>query len=181
MWLVLAFVILPIVEIALFIEVGGAIGALPVIALVIGSAVLGMAVMRRRGALAMLDMQRAMQEFRDPGRPMAQAALVMLAGMLLVVPGLLTSAVGLVLLIPGVQRLILRRMAARVHVVATSHGRRGFGPDADYDADYPLRDRPGPRDIDGEYTVVDDPPAPVREGLTDQGAARPGKSGWTRH
>ena len=103
MWPLLPFVILPIVEIALFIQVGGAIGLLPTLGLVILSSVLGVAVLRRRGATAARDVQRAMQEFRDPTAPMAHGALVMLAGLLMIVPGLFTSGVGLLLLIPGVR------------------------------------------------------------------------------
>ncbi|CAM3251347.1 UPF0716 protein FxsA [Paracoccus aminovorans] len=188
MWLLLPFVILPIVEIALFIQVGGLIGVLPVIALVLGSAALGVAVMRRQGARAVLDIQQAMQEFRDPGRPMAHGALVMIAGLLLVVPGLFTSTLGLLLLIPAVRSLVLRRMAARVRVSTSAYGyRQGYPSEADLGAD-PAGFRPGRgwRDegvIDGEYSVQDDPPAPVREGLTDQrgDGGRPGGSGWTRH
>lgn len=78
MWLLLPFVILPIVEIALFIQVGGLIGVLPTIALVMLSAVMGMAVMRQQGAMAARDIQRAMQEMRDPAAPMAHGALIML-------------------------------------------------------------------------------------------------------
>ena len=191
MRLLLPFVILPILEIALFIQVGSAIGVLPVIALVIGSALLGVAVMRRQGALAMLDVQRAMRDFRDPGQPMAHGALVMVAGLLLIVPGLLTSSLGLLLLVPGLRRLILRRMGARLHVRAAGFNQRqrGYGGDADYGSDDAAGYRRSDRDpgvIDGEYSVQDDPPAPVREGLTDQDR-RPGagphhgNSGWTRH
>lgn len=182
MWLLLPFVILPIIEIALFIQVGGAIGVLPTILLVILSAMLGVAVMRRQGAMAMLDVQRAMQEFRDPSAPMAHGALIMVAGALLVVPGLFTSAVGLLLMVPAMRSLIMRWMGRRVRVAGM-----GFRPprDGDVMSDVPPgygRNARGDGVIDGEYSVQDDPPGPVREGLTDQ-TDRPasGKSGWTRH
>ncbi len=181
MWPLLPFVILPIVEIALFIQVGSAIGVLPVIALVIASAFAGVTIMRRQGARAMFDVQRAMQEFRDPGQPMAHGALIMIGGVLMVIPGLLTSAVGLLLMVPAIRALILRQMGARVRV---STGGRDFTPGHGYAG-------PRRRDdvIDGEYSVQDDPPAPVREGLTDKsddapdgdGGSRRGNSGWTRH
>ncbi|MFH5775128.1 FxsA family protein [Paracoccus broussonetiae] len=186
MWLLLPFVILPIVEIALFIQVGGAIGVLPTIALVVLSTLGGTAVMRRQGALAMLDVQRAMQEFRDPAAPMAHGALIMIAGLLLIVPGLFTSALGLLLLIPAVRELVMRWMGRRIGVSGTGYGYRAPGRDSDFAGDYPAGFRRGSsRDgvIDGEYSVQDDPPAPVREGLTDgrtQGG-NGGKSGWTRH
>ena len=185
MWPLLPFVILPIVEIALFIQVGGAIGLLPTLVLVILSSVLGVAVLRRRGATAARDVQRAMQEFRDPTAPMAHGALVMLAGLLMIVPGLFTSGVGLLLLIPGVRSLVLRRMGRRVGVSGVVYRQRTAETDfmGEVPPGHPAR---GWRDdgvIDAEYSVQDDPPAPVREGLTDGSnpPSRSGGSGWTRH
>jgi UPF0716 protein FxsA len=188
MWLLLPFVILPIVEIALFIQVGGAIGVLPTILLVLLSAVGGVALMRHQGGRAMLDLQRAVQEFRDPSAPMAHGALIMVAGALMVMPGLFTSAIGLLLLIPAVRRLVMGWMGRRVSVSGMGYSHRGRPGETDFPGDFPSgfgRPRQG-RDgvIDGEYSVQDDPPAPVREGLTDEsqtGPSRPGKSGWTRH
>ncbi len=181
MWLLLPFVVLPIIEIALFIQVGGVIGVLPVIALVLASAFAGVAIMRRQGARAAQDVQRAMQDFTDPARPMAHGALRMIGAVLMVVPGLFTSALGLLLQVPLLRDLILRRMAARVRVSGTGFS---HGPGAGFGADYPSGRRRDEGVIDGEYSVQDDPPAPVREGLTDQSgnaAPRRGNSGWTQH
>ena len=178
MWLLLPFVVLPIIEIALFIQVGGVIGVLPVIALVLASAFAGVAIMRRQGARAAQDVQRAMQDFTDPARPMAHGALRMIGAVLMVVPGLFTSALGLLLQVPLLRDLILRRMAARVRVSGTGFS---HGPGAGFGADYPSGRRRDEGVIDGEYSVQDDPPAPVREGLTDQGGSRRRGSGWTRH
>lgn len=187
MWLLLPFVILPIIEIALFIQVGGAIGVLPTIGLVLLSAVVGMAVMRNRGVAAAMSIERAMQEFRDPAKPMAHGALVMLAGSLMIVPGLFTSALGLLLLIPAVRELVLRWMGRRARAAGAQFSYRA---EAEFGSDIPPgAARRGWREdgvIDGEYSVQDDPPAPVREGLTDgrpgsdHGPKR-GNSGWTRH
>lgn len=187
MRLLLPFVILPIVEIALFIQIGGLIGVLPTIGLVLLSAMLGVTVMRRQGMVAALDVQRAMQEFRDPTRPMAEGAMSMIAGLLLVVPGLFTSALGLLLLVPAVRALTLRWLGRK----ATLRYGAGAAPGVDF-GDIPPRYRRGPgwqedEVIDGEFSVQDDPPGPVRQGLTDQtgpGRTPPGgrgNSGWTRH
>lgn len=190
MWLLLPFVVLPIIEIALFIQVGGAIGVMPVIALVLASAVAGVAIMRHQGARAALDVQQAMREVGDPTRPMAHGALSMIGAVLMVVPGLFSSALGLLLQLPPLRDLILRRMAARVRVSGAGFS---YGPQTGYGAGYPPGRRQGDDVIDGEYSVQDDPPAPVREGLTDQtdperdgrgggrGGGRRGNSGWTRH
>lgn len=189
MWLLLPFVVLPIIEIALFIQVGGAIGVLPVIALVLASAFAGVAIMRRQGARAALDVQQAMREVGDPTRPMAHGALRMIGAVLMVVPGLFTSALGLLLQVPMLRDLILRRMAARVRVSGAGFS-TGFsqGPQTGFGG-YPPRPRRDDGVIDGEYSVQDDPPAPVRDGLTDQskgdqggeGGPRRGNSGWTQH
>lgn len=189
MWLLLPFVILPIVEIALFIQVGGIIGVLPTLLLVLLSAVAGVAVMRRQGVLAAMNVQRAMQEFRDPAKPMAHGALIMIAGVLLIVPGLFTSALGLLLLIPPLRELALRWMGRRARKAGAqfSYSRT---VEAEFGGDVPPGfGRRSGRDegvIDGEYSVQDDPPAPVREGLTDarpggDAGSRRGNSGWTRH
>ncbi|MTH33336.1 FxsA family protein [Paracoccus limosus] len=189
MRLLLPFVILPILEIALFIQVGGLIGVLPTIALVIGSSLLGVAVMRRQGMVAAMDVQRAMQEFRDPARPMAHGALVMIAGLLLVVPGLFTSALGLLLLVPALRELLLGWLGRKAGAAGMRYDYRSTAS-VDF-GDVPPRQRRGAgwqdeEIIDAEYSVQDDPPQPVRQGLTDQqgpGAAsgRRGNSGWTRH
>lgn len=186
MWLLVPFVILPIVEIALFIQIGGVIGVLPTIALVILSAVAGAAVMRRQGRVAATDIQSAMQEFRDPAKPMAHGALVMIAGLLMIVPGFFTSAVGLLLLIPFVRDQVLRWMGKRARMAGVKyrnvHAEVDFG---EVGPGYGRRTGPQSGVIDGEYSVQDDPPAPVREGLTDgrsdQDRPRRGNSGWTRH
>lgn len=189
MRLLLPFVVLPIIEIALFIQVGGLIGVLPTIGLVILSSVLGVSVMRRQGMLAAMDVQRAMQEFRDPARPMAEGALTMIAGLLLLVPGLFTSALGLLLLVPPLRDLLLRWLGRKAGAAGLRYDYRA-GAGVDF-GDLPPGHRRGggwqaEEVIDGEYSVQDDPPGPVRQGLTDQsapgqGPGRRGGSGWTRH
>ncbi|MGG6498523.1 UNVERIFIED_CONTAM: FxsA family protein, partial [Bacteroidetes bacterium 56_B9] len=72
--------------------------------------------------MAMRDVQRAMAEFRDPTAPLAHGALVMMAGMLLILPGFLTDALGLLLLVAPVRTLVLRGMGRQVRV-----RRAGFG------------------------------------------------------
>lgn len=158
MRLLIAFLLLPIVEIALFIQVGHLIGVLPTIALVILAAVAGVAVMRRQGLAALADAQRSLQELRDPSRPMAHGALVLLAGGLLVLPGFLTDAAGLILLIPAVRAWLIDRVKGRV-------ARHPSAAAAAWT-------RPRQPVIDAEYVVIDEaPPSP--------GPRSP--SGWTRH
>lgn len=180
MWLLLPFVLLPIIEIALFIIVGGAIGVLPTLALVVLSAVAGSWLMRRQGMSAMADMQRAMTEARNPADPLAHGALILLAGMLLILPGFFTDALGVLLLIPPARRLLITRMSRRIRVQTA-----GFG--ASYGPGYggPSRGPHGGPVIDADYSVVDDdsgdhaPPRPDPGLIENPPRTRP--SGWTRH
>ena len=146
----IAFLALPLIEIGLFVEIGRWLGLWPTLALVLASTVAGILVIRAQGALTVARMRSGLG---DPATPVARAALSFLAGLLLIVPGFLTSAAGLLLLVPPVQDLALRRMSARVTM-------RGPGP----------REPHRPIVIDAEYHEVspDDPPR------------RP-PSGWTKH
>jgi UPF0716 protein FxsA len=154
LWLLLVFVGVPILEIVLFIKVGGAIGALPTVLLIIASAVIGVAVVRRQGMSTLDRLQRSLESGGDPTGPIAHGALILIAGILLLVPGFFTDAMGVLLLIPAVRERLIRRGAARVTVRATGFARR-------------TPSRP-PETIDVDYQVVDD------------GSDRRGNSGWTR-
>lgn len=162
----LILVALPLIEIALFVTIGGAIGLWPTLAIVVGTALLGSWLLRRQGARAMADVQRAVSEFSDPTAPLAHGALVMLAGVLLIAPGFFTDTLGLLLLLPPVRSLVLRLMGRRV----TTRVSAGFAAPPGEPA--PHRYGRGVV-IDGDYVEAPDP-AP-RPGGTPR---RP--SGWTR-
>lgn len=169
MWLFMIFVALPLIEIALFIQVGGLIGLWPTLALVLAAAVIGTAIMRGQGANALIEVQRAFAEMRDPSRPLAHGMMIMIAGILLVIPGFFTDFLGLLLLIPPVRRALLKNMASRVEI-------RRAGPARD-----PHRPPYGDGVIDGDYVVEDEPlhPTPPRPDLPPPDGR--GGSGWTRH
>ncbi|AGT10464.1 FxsA family protein [Paracoccus aminophilus] len=173
LWL---FLLLPIIEIALFVVIGGEIGVWATLAWVVLSAIAGMALIRFQGQQAALDLQQSLQELRNPSQPMAQRSFKMLAGMLLILPGFFTDALGLLLLLPPVRSLILRQIAARVKTSSV-----GFG----YSGGFPGAQRPGGSNgvIDGEYVVQDDPYIPQSSGQIGPGdsSQKPGNSGWTRH
>ncbi|MBC9246295.1 FxsA family protein [Paracoccus sp. 11-3] len=175
MWLLAVFVLLPIIEIALFIQVGSAIGLWPTLALVILSAVLGVVVMRSQGRNAWLEAQRSLAEVRDPSRPLAHGAMIMTAGILLVMPGFLTDTIGLLLLIPFVRNAVIGYFGRRVRVTRAHSTSYGYRP--------PYADGV----IEGDYVVEDEPPVkrgqmpPDLEPPEDQQPPRSGKSGWTQH
>lgn len=166
MWIFLAFLAVPLIEIGLFIQVGGLIGLWPTLAIVVLTAVIGTALVRSQGARAMNDLRRAMAELGDPTAPLAHGAMILFAGALLLTPGFFTDACGLLLLIPGVRVAVMRYIAARVQVASFTMG-GGVRPDRPTPGPTP---GPGPGVIDGDFIEID----PDRPGAQ-------GPSGWTRH
>jgi UPF0716 protein FxsA len=192
MWLFAAFVAVPILEIALFIQVGGWLGLWPTLLIVVATAALGTVLVRRQGLEQVRRVQRAFDRLSDPTEPLAHGAMILVAGVLLLTPGFFTDAVGFALLVPGVRRAALawakRRVSARFVMARGTQERPGPGP------------RPAPRGgdvVEGEWTELR--PAPGAPGAERPDAApepaptparapsrpveRPrdaGPSGWTR-
>lgn len=106
----LVLVAWPLLEIGLLIKAGQALGFWPVLGIVIGTAVLGGAVIANNGLAMAFKVQEAMARGEPPVVEMMDGAMVALAGFLLMTPGLAADAVGLVLLIPPVRRLVARRL-----------------------------------------------------------------------
>lgn len=169
MWLFLAFVMVPIIEIALFIQVGGLIGTWPTLAIVVLTAFAGTRLMKAQGALALRDVQRSFSDMRDPTEPLAHGAMILISGVLLLTPGFFTDALGLALLVPGVRKAVLAYVRARVQVRSfSSHTMHGHGPRSRYSDDSV---------IDGEFSPLDDADMPPK----DPNGRGTGPSGWTKH
>ena len=128
------FVVVPIAELWVLLQIGGAIGVLPTIALLIADSVLGAALMRSQGRQAWLRFNTALAEGRVPAREVIDGALVIFGGALLLTPGFLSDFLGLILLLPPtraiVRRLLVRRFSARIAASAVSGAQArmfGFG------------------------------------------------------
>ncbi|MGH3238848.1 MAG: FxsA family protein, partial [Spirillospora sp.] len=114
--MVLAFLVLPAVEIFAIILVGGAIGAWPTIGLLVAEAVLGGWIVRREGRRAWRTLEETLRNGVMPERELAGSALVMAGGVLLLIPGFVTDVIGLAFLLPFTRplvRRVLSRYAAR--------------------------------------------------------------------
>lgn len=159
MWLFLLFVSVPIIEIALFIEVGGFIGLWPTLAIVVLTALIGTVLMRIQGMATLARLQQSLSDGSNPAGPLAHGALILVAGVLLLTPGFFTDSVGLAFLVPPIRELVIRwgaaRVAARVTMFSTVQTGRSQGPVGD-------------EVIDGDYEDVSDEPP------------RRGGSGWTK-
>ena len=111
--LVLLFIVFPIVELYVLIQIGSAIGVLPTIALLILDSVLGAMLMRSQGRAAWLRFNRALAEGRVPGREVIDGMLVIFGGALLLTPGFLSDILGLILLLPPTRALVRKALVAR--------------------------------------------------------------------
>jgi UPF0716 protein FxsA len=144
---VLVLIAVPALELFVFIEVGHAIGWLLAVALLLGTSVVGVQIVRIEGRAALGRVSLAVSERRAPGRAAVDGALGFLGGLLLVVPGFVTDALGVLLLFTPTRALarrwISRRYAARMMSFVATAGR--FTPGGR---------RPPPADV--ESTAVED-------------------------
>jgi UPF0716 protein FxsA len=132
MFLVLAlvFVVVPIVEIYVIVQVGQAIGVFNTIGLLLLFSILGAYLARHEGFVVIARVRERLERGEVPGREMLDGLLVLCGGILLIVPGFVTDAFGLLLLFPPT-RGVARRLVARRFTVQTIGGP-------------PSRRRPGP-------------------------------------
>jgi UPF0716 protein FxsA len=124
--LVVVFLLVPIVEIYVIIQVGQVIGPLPTIALLIIESLIGAWLLKREGRAAWLALQRAIGAGRLPGNELVDAGLVLVGGTLLLAPGFITDVVGFFCILPPTRPIARRlllwlmvRRAARLAALGT--------------------------------------------------------------
>jgi UPF0716 protein FxsA len=131
--LFLLFTIVPLLDLLLLLRIGEVLGTGPTIGLVIATAIVGAALAKSEGLRVLRQWQRAIAEGRIPEEGVLSGVLVLVGGVLLVTPGVVTDAVGLALLFPPTRRVVaeqVRRWTARqirrgtVHVVQWGDFRR---------------------------------------------------------
>lgn len=123
------FLLWPLAEIAGFVLVGREIGVLATIGLIILSGILGAILLRVQGFGVLRRAQAEIDAGRDPGRELANGAMILIAGILLLLPGFITDIVGLLLFIPPVREAVWRLIKGRIRVVGSfgSTARRNPG------------------------------------------------------
>ncbi len=110
--LVVIFIVVPIVELYVIIQVGQAIGIVPTLALLLADALLGSLLLRHQGRGAWRRFNEALAARRFPAREVADGLMIAVGGTLLLTPGFLTDILGLILLIPPTRAIVRRLMAA---------------------------------------------------------------------
>lgn len=152
MWPFALLIGLPLIEISLFVTIGSAIGLMATLLVIVATGMAGMALIRAQGGAS------RMKEFRsqaDPLSPLAHKAMLVAAGILLILPGFLTDTLGLLLVLPPVRKLVMRRIAAKVRRGAQAQTQTRHADTAT---------------IDGEFIDLE----------SEKATHRP-PSAWTRH
>ena len=116
MWLLIAFIAVPIIEIALFIQVGGFLGLFPTLAIVVLTAVAGAYLVRAQGLSVLTQLQSRFREMNDPSEPIAHGAMILFSGALLLTPGFFTDFIGFLLLIPNVRATVFQKVRERINI-----------------------------------------------------------------
>jgi len=128
-YLVLAFIVVPILEIAVFIQAGELIGLWPTLGGIVLTAVVGVALLRWQGLKTLQRAQANLAEGTVPLSPMAEGLALVVAGALLLTPGFVTDAVGFLLLVPAVrQRIGAYLIKHMTFMTSGMSGMTGFGP-----------------------------------------------------
>jgi len=140
--LLLLFFTVPLVEIYVLLEVGGVIGALPTIGLVVLTAVIGAGLIRAQGLATLGRVQQELERGELPAVGIIEAALLLVAGALLLTPGFVTDTAGFLILVPPLRRWAIQSFLARRLDAANAAANRGASP--------------GQGAIEGEFRREDD-------------------------
>ncbi|MFC1236860.1 FxsA family protein [Vibrio sp. F74] len=158
--LLLLFICVPIIEIGLFIQVGGFLGLWPTIALVLVTAFAGASLVRSQGIATLMSVQGRLQQGEMPAQQIVEGVMLAVAGVLLLTPGFMTDAFGMLVLLPAPRAKMAKELMKRVKVNTMAsgggfHAQSGFGQS-------PFGQNPfqSPRDdgntFEGEYEKKDD-------------------------
>ncbi|MGP1256914.1 MAG: FxsA family protein [Kiloniellales bacterium] len=196
--LLAAFIAVPLVEIAVFIQIGGLIGLWPTLAVVVATAVAGTWLLRLQGIATLNRARQQMDRGAMPARELFDGLCLVFAGALLLTPGFVTDAVGLLLFVPAVRDALRRAAASRLETQAAArvYVNPGFGrggsqesprptgqpdPNRDAGADPPPHPgqgwgrRSGSTTIDGDFREVTDGQPDQPPGSDDTPDDRSGK------
>ena len=110
--LLAAFIIVPILELAVIIQVGSSVGVLPTLGLLIAVSIVGAWLVKFQGMGVLMRMRQQLAQGKMPTDELLNGVLILVAGALMLTPGFLTDALGLSLLIPPI-RAAIRQMLAR--------------------------------------------------------------------
>ena len=114
---ILLFITVPIIEIYLFIKVGAQIGAIPTIALILFTAILGAFLLRLQGLITLARIRESMDNGELPAISLVEGLILLVAGALLLTPGFFTDTLGFIFLIPGLRRYLALILLSRYFTI----------------------------------------------------------------
>ncbi len=158
--LLMVFVVVPIAELAVIVQVGQAIGTLPTIAILVIDSIVGCWLLKTQGRAAWRRFNQALREKRPPAAEVLDGALIIFGGAFLITPGFITDVIGVLLLLPPTRTLVRRRLVGYfsrrflVGRAAGRPGRRGSPPGGR--GSQPEE----PFDVEGDAVDVDPPHLP---------------------
>ena len=120
MWLFFLFILIPLLEIWLFIILGGFIGVYPTLFVILLTAILGTFLVKTQGINVLKEIQSKFNELENPTEPIVHGAMILFAGALLLTPGFFTDTVGFLLLLPKVRRAAFFWLRNKVNLVKYS-------------------------------------------------------------
>ena len=109
--LILVFIVVPVLEFFLLVEVEGRIGLGATLAAILLTAVVGASLLRRQGLATMAAIRRQTASGNFPGRDLAHGGILLFAGGLLLTPGFATDTIGFALLVPAIREVVRLRLA----------------------------------------------------------------------
>ncbi|RUO36702.1 membrane protein FxsA [Aliidiomarina shirensis] len=123
----LLFIVMPLLEIFVLIQVGSVIGGLNTVLVLVVTAVIGAALVRGQGMQAWQQAQQRMALGEMPGLQLAEGILIFVSGLMFVTPGLITDLFAILLLIPFIRRPLAQKIMARMQVQVNTGGFQSFG------------------------------------------------------
>ena len=123
--LLLLFIFVPIIEIGLFIQVGGYLGLWPTIVLVLITAFVGASLVRSQGIQTLMSVQGRLQQGELPAQQIFEGVMLAVAGVLLLTPGFMTDALGMLVLLPAPRAVIAKYLMSKMVVKSVGGGFHG--------------------------------------------------------
>ncbi|HGF7200693.1 TPA: FxsA family protein [Vibrio cholerae] len=150
--LLFLFIAVPVIEIALFIQVGGVLGVWLTIALVLLTAIVGASLVRSQGLQTLLTVQQRLAQGQLPAQQILEGVMLAVAGVLLLTPGFFTDILGMLVLLPAPRAYLAKQLMSRVMVGNIHASVAGF------EQPNPFHDRANPNGTtyEGEFERKDD-------------------------
>lgn len=151
MKILVLFLVMPLLEVAAFVKIGGEIGALWTILLTVGTAFLGAFLVRTQGIRTLFNVKQQLSEGQMPAAAMVEGIILLICGALLLTPGFISDTIGFLGLVPGIRNTLANGLVKRVFISQAG----GFQAGA-FSANQHNDRSTGPSTIEGQFSRDDD-------------------------